>query len=276
MHYYQFNIGDYSSHTSRLNLYEDLAYRRLLDLYYLNERPFNGCSTDVARDIGMLDSLGDVEFVLNKFFTEKDGIWYNKRCDSEIKAYQDKRKTASKAGKASAKARRSKADEQMNNDRSTTVQPNIKHKPITINQETLTKKQETRTNNHKPEDQKIISSRLDGIVESQVLLNYLNDISGKSFKHVESNLKLIKARLSEGHSEKEIYAVIDRKVTEWQNDPKMAKYIRPATLFNAEKFNQYVGELGVETPDEKNDREMQEWINEGLDEGITEGDLYEH
>ena len=258
MHYYQFNIGDYSSHTSRLNVYEDLAYRRLLDLYYLNERPFNGCSTDVARDIGMLDSLGDVEFVLNKFFTEKDGIWYNKRCDAEIKAYQDKRKTASKAGKASAKARRSKVNEQTFNDRSTTVQPNIKHKPITSNQETLTKKQELRTINQEPKDQKIISSKLD--VESQIL-DFLIKRSGKQFKHVSSNLKLITARLKEGHSETEIVAVIERKIKEWGNDQKMCQYIRPATLFNAEKFNQYVGELGVETPDEKRDRELSEWAN---------------
>ena len=84
MHYYQFNIGDYSRHTSRLNTHEDLAYRRLLDLYYLNEQPLNGCSTDVARDIGMLDTLGDVEFVLNKFFIEKNNAFHNKRCDKEI------------------------------------------------------------------------------------------------------------------------------------------------------------------------------------------------
>ena len=92
----------------RLNLYEDLAYRRLLDLYYLNERPFNGCSTDVAREIGMLDSLTDVEYVLNKFFTEKNNAWHNKRCDREIKAYQSKQKTAKKAGIASGIARKKK------------------------------------------------------------------------------------------------------------------------------------------------------------------------
>ncbi|NDH69342.1 MAG: DUF1376 domain-containing protein, partial [Gammaproteobacteria bacterium] len=33
MHYYQFHIGDYKSHTHHLSLLEDLAYRRLLDFY---------------------------------------------------------------------------------------------------------------------------------------------------------------------------------------------------------------------------------------------------
>ena len=135
MHYYQFNIGDYSSHTSRLNLYEDLAYRRLLDLYYLTERPFNGCSKDVAREIGMLDSLGDVEYVLNKFFTEKNGVWSNKRCDADIKAYQAKQKSAKKAGIASGIARKKKGTtvERPLNTKGTDVEPTNNHKPITNN-----------------------------------------------------------------------------------------------------------------------------------------------
>lgn len=144
MHYYQFNIGDYASHTSRLSIHEDIAYRRLLDLYYLNERPLNGCSTDVAREIGMLDSLGDVEYILGKFF-EKDGeLWRNKRCDGDIKAYQGKRKSASNAGKASAEARRGKAKEQALNDRSTDVQPTINHKPGSSKQETVKEKGATK------------------------------------------------------------------------------------------------------------------------------------
>ena len=98
MHYYQFNIGDYVSHTSRLSLLEDLAYRRLLDLYYLNERPFNGCSTDVAREIGMVDKLESVEFVLKKYFSRETGEWVNSRAEKEIAAYQSKQKSAKRAG----------------------------------------------------------------------------------------------------------------------------------------------------------------------------------
>ena len=135
VHYYQFNIGDYSSHTSRLSIYEDIAYRRLLDLYYLSERPLNGCSTDVAREIGMSDSLGDVEYVLNKFFIEKNNAWYNKRCDNEIKVYHNKQKSAKKAGVASGVARKKKRTdvEQPLNEKRTNVEPNINHKPITNN-----------------------------------------------------------------------------------------------------------------------------------------------
>ena len=72
MHYYQFHIGDYATHTRHLNLLEDLAYRRLLDLYYLHEQPLNGCSTTVARLIGMRDHEVEVGTVLNEFFVRTE------------------------------------------------------------------------------------------------------------------------------------------------------------------------------------------------------------
>ena len=37
MHYYQFSIGDYKAATGHLSNEEDLAYRRLLDMYYDTE-----------------------------------------------------------------------------------------------------------------------------------------------------------------------------------------------------------------------------------------------
>jgi len=133
LHYYSFNIGDYASHSSRLSPIEDLAYRRMLDLYYLNERPFNECSTTVARDIGLSEYLAEVDYILTKYFQLVGGFWVQKRCNKEIAVYQNKRKAASRAGKASGKARKHKASEQTFNDRSTTVQPTNNQEPITNN-----------------------------------------------------------------------------------------------------------------------------------------------
>lgn len=147
MHYYQFNIGDYASHTSRLSPMEDLAYRRLMDLYYLNEQPFNMCATDVAREVGLIDYAADVEYVLSKFFTLTDGVYFQKRIESEIKKFKSNAKNKSKAGKASAKARRAKAlsggtgVEQALNITSTDEQLNINQEPLTINHKPLTKNQ---------------------------------------------------------------------------------------------------------------------------------------
>jgi uncharacterized protein YdaU (DUF1376 family) len=128
MYYYQFNIGDYASHTQRLSLLEDLAYRRLLDEYYLHERPFNSGLTSVARQIGMREHENEVQFVLESFFHLTDDGWINVRADKEIAHFKGKIEQASRAGKASAERR--------NNGRSTDVQP--------------TKNQEPITNNHKP------------------------------------------------------------------------------------------------------------------------------
>jgi uncharacterized protein YdaU (DUF1376 family) len=126
MHYYQFHIGDYASHTRHLSLIEDIAYRRLLDFYYLHEQPIK--QRDIARQIGMRDHEQDVLTVLNEFFVSTDEGFVSPRADKEIQHYHSKVEQASRAGKASAERR--------SNIRSTDVQPTNNHKPI--------------TNNHKP------------------------------------------------------------------------------------------------------------------------------
>ena len=132
MHFYSFNIGDYISHTKHLSNMEDLAYRRLLDLYYLHERTLNEDVATVARKINMRDNVPEVKVVLEEFFILEVGKgWTNPRADEEIEKYQSKVQSAIRAGKASALAR--------SNARSTTVQPNKK-------QETLNNKQETYNN----------------------------------------------------------------------------------------------------------------------------------
>ena len=126
MHYYQFNIGDYASHTRHLEPMEDLIYRRLLDLYYLHERPLNADATVVAKQIGLRDEAATVRDVLNEFFESTDDGYRSARADKEIAHFHSKIEQASRAGKASAERRI--------NARSTDVQP-------TNNQEPITKKQ---------------------------------------------------------------------------------------------------------------------------------------
>ena len=144
MHYYQFNIGDYASHTSRLSPIEDLAYRRMLDLYYLNEQPLSLCVSDVAREIGLVEYLDEVAYVLNKFFIETELGFSQKRIDLEIKKYKSNHKSKIKAGKASAKARQAKASsealhvEQVLSTSTTNDELNINQKPLTINHKPLT------------------------------------------------------------------------------------------------------------------------------------------
>jgi uncharacterized protein YdaU (DUF1376 family) len=140
MNYYPFHLGDYAAHTRNLSLIEDIAYRRMLDAYYLSERPLVGSSHEVAREIGMRDQITDVEYVLGKFFKREGDEWINERADKEIEKFKEKTAQASKAGKASAERRfnaRSTPVENLATDVkkiSTDVQPTNNH-----NQEPITK-----------------------------------------------------------------------------------------------------------------------------------------
>ena len=137
MHYYQFNIGDYASHTRYLTPMQDLIYRRLLDLYYLHEKPIPKENPSLC--IGLNDCSTDVQRVLNDYFILTEKGWINKRADEQITEYKNKQKSASAAGKKSAEARKASKDaviERPLNDRTTSVQLTNNHKPLTIKQET--------------------------------------------------------------------------------------------------------------------------------------------
>jgi len=123
MHYYQFNIGDYQSHTAHLEPLEDLAFRRMLDWCYLHEKPLPFEANEIARIIRLRDHASIVRDVLNEFFNRYGEGWVCDRVLEEIEHYKAKIEQASKAGKASAERR--------SNARSTDVQPTNNQEPIT-------------------------------------------------------------------------------------------------------------------------------------------------
>jgi uncharacterized phage protein (TIGR02220 family) len=77
------------------------------------------------------------------------------------------------------------------------------------------------------------------------ILAFLNEKANKNYRPVAANLSMIDARLKE-YTVSELRMVIAKKCREWSTDDKMAEYLRPATLFNASKCAQYVGELVVQ------------------------------
>ena len=99
MHYYNFHIGDYKSHTHHLTIIEDIAFRRLLDHYYLHEAPIK--QRNIARQIGMLEYEQDVLSVLNEFFHDTPDGYIHPRADEEIAKYRE----LSNAGKRGAAKR---------------------------------------------------------------------------------------------------------------------------------------------------------------------------
>jgi uncharacterized protein YdaU (DUF1376 family) len=106
MFYYQFNIGDYQSHTSHLSEIEDLTYRRLLDWYYLHECPIPLDEAEVSRQIRMRTHSESIAIILREYFEYTENGWVHHRANKEIAKAGDKSEKAS----ASAKARWNKRD----------------------------------------------------------------------------------------------------------------------------------------------------------------------
>lgn len=77
------------------------------------------------------------------------------------------------------------------------------------------------------------------------VIDYLNTVAGTKFRNVKANLSLIASRAKEGATLEQMKAVIDRKSADWPAGDKMRQYLRPATLFNATNFDQYLGSLAV-------------------------------
>ena len=85
MNFYPFHIGDYISHTSHLTDAEDLAYRRMIDLYYQSEQPFDSAEK-VARKVRSTPEI--VQTLLGEYFEQDEqGLWHSPRADKEIAKY---------------------------------------------------------------------------------------------------------------------------------------------------------------------------------------------
>jgi len=77
------------------------------------------------------------------------------------------------------------------------------------------------------------------------IVDYLNKKTRNKYRSSGSKTKsLIKARFNEGFSLDDFKAVIDVKSSQWVNDQKMNKFLRPETLFS-NKFESYLNENNV-------------------------------
>ena len=103
--------------------------------------------------------------------------------------------------------------------------------------------------------------------QAKLIIDYFNRKTGKALRYTEGNMKHIRARLREGFKASDFEKVIDAKYREWHGSPKMAKYLRPETLFGT-KFDSYLNESGegsaairIDTP---------EWYKRVKEEGYQE------
>lgn len=130
MNFYQFYICDYMAHTGHLTHIEDLVYRRLLDQYYLTEKPLPLDVKQIAKLTRLRELQETIREILGEFFQQTEDGWFHIRCAVEIAEVHMKSEKASIAGKASAISRKLRAQNHINersiisNERSTDVEIN--------------------------------------------------------------------------------------------------------------------------------------------------------
>lgn len=267
MNYYQFHINDYLAHTAHLSPLEDIAYRRLIDLYYQSDGEYerNTNVIRLSRKIRMPAHEDVVESVLTEFFTVENGQYRHKRCDEELQKYKEKQEKA----RSSIAARWDKNKE---------IEPKSPKKPSSKASDPKTTARERNTNvirtyyegntNQEPitniyisDIDKSISSSgkenlpditprkktLDELRQEAIseVCNYLNTQTGRKYTHGAScwgNLRQQFRQLKEPEIEPKVEIcklVIDSKWSEW-GDTERAKYVRPETLFAPKHWESYV------------------------------------
>jgi uncharacterized protein YdaU (DUF1376 family) len=145
MHYYKLNISDWNLATAHLSLEEEAIYFRLINYYYDTEQPIPLETQMVMRRLRLGCQMETVELILNEFFEKHEDGWRKERCESELAEYHKKAGNNRENGKLGGRPKKiNKLDNnpektQMVSENNPDITLTINHKPLTINQEPLTK-----------------------------------------------------------------------------------------------------------------------------------------
>lgn len=218
------------------------AYWTIIERLYRDERPlvvaenqpetksvchwlcvgFDGFSEYVN---GMLE----VGLLVDVSEDDSEVLLWSERVDRQIGELTKKAETARKNGKNGGRPPKKKTDENQQETQSVSKQNPEK---ANYKLETINLYKEISPNG---------DTKKDDLPFAEVV-DYLNAQTGKKFKPTSKKTRgLIAARFNEGFSLDDFKAVIDTKVAKWGNDPKMADFLRPETLFGT-KFEGYLNE----------------------------------
>ena len=132
MHYYKFNIKDWTRDTAHLSVEEEGVYRRLLDLYYESESPIPLETQSVIRRLRLGSHTEAVGLILSEFFREESDGYHHSRCDAEIAKYHAKAGANRENGRSGGRPKKPKENPDGFEKEPTN---NLNHKPLTTNQE---------------------------------------------------------------------------------------------------------------------------------------------
>lgn len=91
-----------------------------------------------------------------------------------------------------------------------------------------------------------MSVKTDVSIPYSEIIDYLNEKTGRSFRNIDANKKLIKARWNDGYKLDDFKTVIDNMVANWSgkefNGTPAETYLQPKTLFS-NKFDSYLNQI---------------------------------
>lgn len=132
MHYYKFNIKDWTRSTAHLSIEEEGVYRRLIDHYYESETPIPKETKWVIRRLRLGSHEEALGVILDEFFELSDDGYRHGRCEQELEIYRAKADVNRENGKRGGRPKKPAENPDGFQKEPT---DNLNHKPLTINQE---------------------------------------------------------------------------------------------------------------------------------------------
>jgi uncharacterized phage protein (TIGR02220 family) len=228
MHYYKRNIGDYHKKAGRLSMLQHGAYNLLIDSCYDREK-FPTLEEAIEWTwASTTEEIEAVEFVLKRFFVLNGDVYEQDRILEEVEKYQSKSETNKRIAREREANRRKE---------STKRAQGVDEAPPN---------QEPRTKNQEPSPQAPESGGDREKAKSIIVL--MNGIAGTDYKLVDSNIKPIMARISDGYDVSDFSLALAHRWEVWSEcsanrlpgEKDMLEYYRPSTLFRPSKFPGYV------------------------------------
>lgn len=111
--------------------------------------------------------------------------------------------------------------------------------------------------NHVDQKEKRVNSLQNKLTKQKVskVLNYFHRLTGKRYFTKGWNLHHIGARLKDGFTVRDLELIIKDRYEDWNNNPKMHKFVRPKTLFpSVSRCEKYYNDM----LDNKNMRKKQQ------------------
>ena len=193
------------------------------EIPYTNEmlaQRFNMDVGVVQRALALFQSLGMIELVDNIYMVSN---WTKYQSLSDMERYKQQNRERQKRHREKQKELLLEAKEERN------VTDNV-------------------TSNAKDNVKSNVNASISYIYIIKNIINHLNTTCNTKYKYTtRATQDKIKARLNEGFTEDDFYAVIDVKNAEWGNDAKMSQYLRPETLFGT-KFESYLNQCKNDVP----------------------------